>query len=131
MSLRMRKPTICLGENKGADQLRSNCEADQRLCFRHKNSIIPPLLVFTSFMLSLHSLFCVRPGRKPKLLVFSCTDSCSCTGLLNNTISCKHYLDNCISIFSRSPLQEGRIRVNRDGYGAEHQLLGFLARTYT
>ena len=30
----MGKPTICLGENKGADQLRKNCEADQRLCFR-------------------------------------------------------------------------------------------------
>ena len=33
MSHRMGKPTICIGENKGADQLRSNCEADQRLCF--------------------------------------------------------------------------------------------------
>ena len=40
----MRKPTICLGENKGADQLRSNCEADQRLCFRYSNSTIAPLL---------------------------------------------------------------------------------------
>ena len=26
--------TICIGENKGADQLRGNREADQRLCFR-------------------------------------------------------------------------------------------------
>ena len=34
MSRRMGKPTICLGENKGADQLRGNREADQRLCFR-------------------------------------------------------------------------------------------------
>ena len=40
----MGKPTICLGENKGADQLRSNCEADQRLCFRYSDSTIPPLL---------------------------------------------------------------------------------------
>ena len=31
----MGKPTDCIGENKGADQLRSNCEADQRLCFRY------------------------------------------------------------------------------------------------
>ena len=31
MSLRMGKPTICIGENKGTDQLLSNCEADQ--CF--------------------------------------------------------------------------------------------------
>ena len=29
----MGKQTICKGENKGADQLRSDCEADQRLCF--------------------------------------------------------------------------------------------------
>ena len=34
----MGKPTICLGENKGADQLCSNCEADQRLCFRYSDS---------------------------------------------------------------------------------------------
>ena len=40
----MGKPTICLGENKGADQLRGNREADQRLCFCYLDSIIPPLL---------------------------------------------------------------------------------------
>ena len=42
----MKKPTICIGENKGADHLRSNCEADQRLCFRYSDSTstIPLLL---------------------------------------------------------------------------------------
>ena len=30
MSRHMEKPTICIGENKGEDQLRSNCEADHR-----------------------------------------------------------------------------------------------------
>ena len=39
----MRKPTICIGENKGADQLRSNCEADQRLCFHYTDSSVPLL----------------------------------------------------------------------------------------
>ena len=39
----MRKPTICICETKGADQLRSNCEADQRLCFRYTDSTIPLL----------------------------------------------------------------------------------------
>ena len=34
----MRKPTTCICENKGADQLHSNCEADQRLCFLYTNS---------------------------------------------------------------------------------------------
>ena len=37
------KPTICIGENKDADQLRGNREADQRLCFRYSNSTIPRL----------------------------------------------------------------------------------------
>ena len=40
----MRKPDFCLGENKGADQLRGNREADQRLCFRYSDSTIPLLL---------------------------------------------------------------------------------------
>ena len=31
MSRPMGKPTICIDENKGADQLRGNREADQRL----------------------------------------------------------------------------------------------------
>ena len=41
----MRKPEFCLCENKDADQLRSNCEADQRLCFLYMDSTIPFLLV--------------------------------------------------------------------------------------
>ena len=40
----VRKPDFCLGENKGADQLRGNREADQRLCFRYSDSTIPLLL---------------------------------------------------------------------------------------
>ena len=40
----MEKPTICIGVNKGADQLRGNREADQRLYFRYSDSTIPPLL---------------------------------------------------------------------------------------
>ena len=45
MSLCVRKPTICMGENKDADQLRGNREADQRLCFRYTDSTFPPLLI--------------------------------------------------------------------------------------
>ena len=37
----MRKPAFCICENKDADQLRGNREADQRLCFRHTDSTIP------------------------------------------------------------------------------------------
>ena len=43
MSRVMRKPTFCICENKDADQLRGNREADQRLCFRYKDSMIPLL----------------------------------------------------------------------------------------
>ena len=48
----MGKPTICIGENKDADQLRGNREADQRLCFRYSDSTIPLLLKseISSFM---------------------------------------------------------------------------------
>ena len=44
MSRLMGKPTICICENKGADQLRCNREADQHLCFRYSDSTFPPLL---------------------------------------------------------------------------------------
>ena len=44
MSRIVKKPDFCLCENKGADQLRSNCEADQRLCFRYSDSTISHLL---------------------------------------------------------------------------------------
>ena len=43
MSLIMRKPAFCICENKDADQLRGNREADQRLCFRYWDSTIPLL----------------------------------------------------------------------------------------
>ena len=38
----MRKPTFCICKNKDADQLRSNREADQCLCFRYTDTTIPP-----------------------------------------------------------------------------------------
>ena len=44
MSCLVGKPTICIGENKDADQLRGNREADQRLCFRYSDSTVPLLL---------------------------------------------------------------------------------------
>ena len=40
MSLVMRKPDFYICENKNADQLRGNREADQRLCFRYTDSTI-------------------------------------------------------------------------------------------
>ena len=43
MSRVLRKPDFSLCENKDADQLCSNCTADQHLCFRYLGSTIPPL----------------------------------------------------------------------------------------
>ena len=54
----MGKPTICIGENKDADQVRGNREADQRLCFRYSDSTIPLLLKS-----ELVALFCACTGR--------------------------------------------------------------------
>ena len=43
MSHVMRKLDFCICENKGADQLHSDCQADQHLCFRYMDSRIPLL----------------------------------------------------------------------------------------
>ena len=43
MSRDVRKLDICICENKDADQLRGNREADQRLYFRHLDSTTPLL----------------------------------------------------------------------------------------
>ena len=61
MSLRMGKPYICIGENKGKGQLRSYCEADQSLWFRYTDSTIP--LLSKSKISSLEpSSVTVQPG---------------------------------------------------------------------
>ena len=66
----MRKPAFCICENKDADQLRGNREADQRLCFRYKDSTIPllPKSEISSLQPSSVAVqhVCVRPGRKPE-----------------------------------------------------------------
>ena len=43
LSRLMGEPTICICENKDADQLRGNREADQRLCYRYTDSTLPLL----------------------------------------------------------------------------------------
>ena len=79
MSRRMGKPAICICENKDTDQLRSKCEADQRLCFRYTNSTIP--LLSKSKTSSLYpssvtvQLDLCRTWSEPKLLFFSRTGS--------------------------------------------------------
>ena len=43
MSRIVRKPAFCICENKDADQLCDNHEADKSLCFRYIHSTIPLL----------------------------------------------------------------------------------------
>ena len=65
----MGKPTICLGENKGADQLRSNCEADHAFVFATRIVqflfYLNPKFQASSSFLCLYRSVCVGPGRKP------------------------------------------------------------------
>ena len=71
----MRKPTFCICENKDADQLRGDREADQRLCFRYIDSTIP--LLSKSEISSLWPFsVAVQPGlcrtrSETRMLVFS------------------------------------------------------------
>ena len=76
MSCVVRKLAFCICENKDADQLPGNREADQRLCFRYTVSTIPFLSKseipsLTSLPLWVYSLVCVRSGRIPRRQVFS------------------------------------------------------------
>ena len=57
----MRKPAFCICENKDADQLRGNREADQRLRFRYTDSTIPQLPISKISSLLLSSV-AVQPG---------------------------------------------------------------------
>ena len=60
----MRKPTFCICENKDADQLRGNREADQGLCFHYLDSMIT--LLSKSEISSLWpSSVAVQPGLCP------------------------------------------------------------------
>ena len=61
MSLVMRKPDFCICINKDADQLRSNREADQRLCFRYMDSTISLLPKYKISSLQPSSV-AVQPG---------------------------------------------------------------------
>ena len=79
----MEKPTICICENKDADQLRGNREADQRLCFRYTDSTLP-LLLKAEILSFLPASVTVQPGlcqtwSEPQIV-----------GFLMHRLICKH-----------------------------------------
>ena len=49
MSLVLRKPAFCICETKDADQLPSNCAADQHLCFRASRIVQSPFFLNPNF----------------------------------------------------------------------------------
>ena len=65
----MGKPTIYLGENKGADQLRGSREADHAFVFATQVVqfllYLNPKFQASSHLLCLHSPVCVGPSQKP------------------------------------------------------------------
>ena len=71
----MRKPAFCICKNKDPDQLRGDCEADQRFVFATR---LVQFLYFLNLkfqascnLLWLYSPVCVGPGQKPRRPVFS------------------------------------------------------------
>ena len=60
----MRKPAFCICENKDADQLRGDCEADQHLYFRYTDSTIP-LLPKSKISRAQPSSVAAQPGLCP------------------------------------------------------------------
>ena len=75
MSCVVRKTGFCICENKDADQIRGNREADQRLCFRYIDNTIHLLSKYEISGLKPSSVsvqpgLC-RPGMKPRSTVFS------------------------------------------------------------
>ena len=70
----MRKSAFSICENKEADQLRGNREADQRLCFHYTvQSLYFLNMKFqaSSHLVWLYCLVCVGSGQKPRRPVFS------------------------------------------------------------
>ena len=106
----MRKPTICIGENKAADQLRGNREADQRLFFAtwivQFLFYLNPKFQASSSFLSLYRPVCVGPGLNPKLLVFSCPRSIVQVYIKSSDIADCLSKNNAASSIQRQMLSE-------------------------
>ena len=82
------KPTICIGEIKGADQISAFVFATlivETLFY------LNPKFQASNLFLCQYRLVCVGPGWKPKLLLFSCTGSCVQEIFQENQIEYCHF----------------------------------------
>ena len=91
MSRVVRQPAFCIYENKDADQLRGNREADQTLCFRYTDSTIP-LLLKSEISSLLSSSVTVQPGL---CRTWSETPK---TGFLTTRLICEPIVYTCTDI---------------------------------
>ena len=90
----IRKPVLCIYMRK---QRLSNCAAEQRRCFRYKDSTIILLTKSSSNLLWLCSSICNGPGQKPRRQVFSRRGSNSfliISGLCQPLLSRPFYSDS-------------------------------------
>ena len=62
----MRKPASCICKNKDTDQLRGNCEADQRLCFRYIARDLPKSEISSLLPFSVTAQFVPDHVRNPE-----------------------------------------------------------------
>ena len=99
----MGKPTICICKNKGADQLRGNREADQRLSFRYSDMIVQflfylnPKFQASSSFLCLYRPVCVGPVRKPHCWFSHEVAHCSLHGF--------QHIDGIMSVYGNQIMQ--------------------------
>ena len=99
----MRKPAFCICENKDADQLRVNREADQRLCFRYIDRTSLYFLNLQNFKplssVSLQPGLCQTWSETPKsgfLIASAAHRQTRCAYLMN-----KFWFQVCLSIKAR------------------------------
>ena len=131
----MGKSTICIGENKDADQLRGNREADQRHCFRYSDSTTKTQISFvvTAKLISafvfatriVQFLFYLNP-KFQESISFLCLYRPVCVGPVRKPhcwfshevahILTKHFLKSLGSIPGRARFNSGRTCDGPSGY---------------
>ena len=133
MSHVVRKPAFCICENKDADQLCSNCEADQRLCFRYTVQslfYLNPKFQASSLPLWVYRLVFVRSGRKPRRQVLSQRGSYYYTFM--HSMSFKKDLPLILDMIRLSKQYQNSsvmsVRSSEGGYLAAHQFSQDLMR---
>ena len=83
--VKKKKTILCICKNKGADQLRSNCATDQRLCFR---------------FIDCTTLYFKNPKIKPLTIVCCCTTRFVSDLVGNHEDRFTHYVTclKCVSV---------------------------------